>query len=255
MKETLQFEAQLLQLAMRFLTNVPLPGVLPESDDLRVRANKYFPIIGALLGAGAGGVYWVAHLGLPQMAALIVSVIFVVLVTGAANEEGLAATFDGLCNGSGPAHRQELMANPTLGVVGGLAVVFALGLKLSLLANVPVVTTVFVMMSGHAIALMAVVHVIATTQYAHSDGLKVAAPFITPHGYRFALGSTGIALLLATVYVGFGPVFGLALGCTFAVQLLRSQLITRLGGYNSYCLGAVWLVGEGGAYLGCTLFL
>lgn len=254
MKDALRLEWQLFQLAMRFLTCLPVARDLDGSDDLRVRANKYFPLVGALVGAAGAGVFWLACLWLPQSAALILSLAATLLITGAFHEEGLANAAEGLCRGAGRVQVLEMMVHPGLGLFGALAVALTLALKLVLLAQMPVILAGVALVLGHMIGMMAVVHVIATTPYAHSNGLQVAAPYITGDGYRFALACAVLILLAGSMLFGPWPTLFILLGSIVLGQAFRSAMMRKMGGYNSDCLGAVMQLGELGAYLGLAVW-
>lgn len=254
MKDKLRLEWQLFQLALGFLTCMPTADGLSTSDDLRIRAHKYFPLVGFLIGAIAALVFWAACLWLPQSAALIMSLIATLLVTGAFQEDGLANAVEGMSRGSGKTQMLEMMAAPGLGLFGALAVTLSVGLKLVLLGHMPMVLAGLALILGHMIGMMGVVHVIATTPYVHSNGLQAAAPYITSGGYRFAvLSSIGI-LVAAALHLGLWPPLYLILGSIVLGQMFRSAMMNKLGGYNSDCLGGVMQLSELGAYLGLSVW-
>ncbi|MGH1412192.1 MAG: adenosylcobinamide-GDP ribazoletransferase [Pelagimonas sp.] len=254
MTPALRLEGQLFQLAVRFLTSLPVSHDLPESDDLGVRANKYFPLVGGLVGGIGAGVFWLCCLWLPQSGAVIVSLIATLLVTGAFHEEGLANAIEGISRGSGRGQVLEMMAQPGLGLFGALAVALTLGLKLVLLAHLSVEVAGGALILGHMIGMMAVVHIIATTPYAHSNGLQVAAPYITGDGYRFALATAVLVLVVSGYWFGFWPPVCALFGGVVLGQMFRSAMLRKLGGYNGDCLGAVMQLAELGAYLGLTIW-
>ena len=51
MQDKLALERDLFWLAAGFLTVLPVPAGLPESDDLTVRSAKYYPLVGAIVAA------------------------------------------------------------------------------------------------------------------------------------------------------------------------------------------------------------
>lgn len=254
MKDKLRLEWQLFQLALRFLTCMPAADDLSTSDDLRIRAHKYFPIVGAFVGAIGALVFWASCVWLPQSAALIISLVATLLVTGAFHEDGLANAVEGMSRGSGRTQMLEMMASPGLGLFGALAVALVVALKLVLLAHMPLVLAGVALVLGHMIGMMAVVHVIATTPYVHSNGLQAAAPYITSGGYRFAVLSSIAVLIAAVFYMGLWPPLYLILGSIVLGQLFRSAMMGKLGGYNSDCLGGVMQLSEVGAYLGLSVW-
>lgn len=255
MKDTLRLEWQLYQLALRFLTCLPLARNLQESDDLRVRANKYFPLVGALLGVVGAVTFWMMAQWLPVSAALILALVMGLMITGGLFEEGLAKSIEGMHRGEGQTQILQMMAGPGLGLFGAISVALVVAMKLILLSHMDLGTAGAAMILAPVIAMMAVVHVIATTPYLHGEGLRAASPYITASGYRFALGSMAAIWLCFAFYVGFLPAACAWAGGTICAQLFRSRLVRNLRGYNSDCLGAVMLFAETGSYLGLSLWL
>ena len=84
--------------ALEFLTRLPLPRVAYYPDSL-ANAVVWFPFVGLLIGAGAVGVHALAAKGLPSLLAALVTLIYLVAITGALHEDGLADTADGLGGG------------------------------------------------------------------------------------------------------------------------------------------------------------
>ena len=93
----LRREWGLLLAAMQALTRVPV--IAPHGPDVLRRAVRYFPLIGILVGLVAAAVFGLAGLGLPPMAASVLSLAATVLLTGALHEDGLADCCDGLFGG------------------------------------------------------------------------------------------------------------------------------------------------------------
>ncbi|HBG86012.1 MAG TPA: adenosylcobinamide-GDP ribazoletransferase, partial [Marinilabiliaceae bacterium] len=51
--------------ALMFFTRIPVPASLPYSPELLNKALRFFPLIGALVGALGAGVLWLALLIIP----------------------------------------------------------------------------------------------------------------------------------------------------------------------------------------------
>jgi adenosylcobinamide-GDP ribazoletransferase len=84
--------------AMQFLTRIPLPSLAYEEDSL-ARAVKFFPAVGALIGYAAALLHraLAPHLSRPLTAIAVLT--FLVLLTGALHEDGLADSADGFGGG------------------------------------------------------------------------------------------------------------------------------------------------------------
>ncbi len=254
-KDRLRTEWGLFLLAVQFLTRLPVPRDLPFSDALLIRATKYYPLVGLVIGAiGAGVLVVAAHL-LPLPVAVLLSLMATLAATGAFHEDGLADAADGLWGGLTPERRLEIMRDSRIGTYGAVVLGTVLALKVLLLASFAPGVAGWLLVLGHVLGRMAAVHVIATTQYARDAGAKFVAPTVTPGGYRLALAFSLLVLIVGMVTVGTGAALsGIAL-CILMALAFRRICIARIGGYTGDCLGATQQLGEIGIYLGAALWL
>jgi adenosylcobinamide-GDP ribazoletransferase len=86
--------------AVSFLTRVPVAD--GDAPVLR-RSIPWFPVVGALVGLGAAGVYAAARVVVAPSVAAALSVGASAIATGALHEDGLADTVDALGGGVRPA--------------------------------------------------------------------------------------------------------------------------------------------------------
>ncbi len=122
--------------ALEFLTRLPLPRVAYYPDSL-ANAVVWFPFVGLLIGAGAVGVHALAAKGLPSLLAALVTLIYLVAITGALHEDGLADTADGLGGGWTRERSLEIMRDSRIGSYGAVAVILSLLARLLLLSTLP----------------------------------------------------------------------------------------------------------------------
>ncbi|MFK5634368.1 adenosylcobinamide-GDP ribazoletransferase [Ornithinimicrobium sp. LYQ103] len=233
--------------AVAFLTRVPVPVDHRRVPDL-ARAAAWFPVVGALLGAGLV----LLAVALSGWTSVLVAVVLLVVVetavTGALHLDGLADLADGTGGGDREA-RLRIMKDHATGVYGTAAVVLALLLEVALLAElVPATGWVDAAVLGAAawsLSRAAMLPVALLLPYARAegtgrgvvDGLAVrhtAVGWVVPLVLCAALGWTGMAML-AGALVGAGGVGWLAhrwlggatgdvLGATAQVALLGSLL-------------------------------
>lgn len=253
--ETLRLEGRLFLMALGYLTRLPVPADLPESDDLTVRAVKYQPAVGALVGGLAALVLWLAAALLPWTVAVLLAVASAMLVTGAFHEDGLADTADGLGAGKDRNQTLRIMNDARLGTYGGLALAMVLALRVALLAAMPPLEAGLALIAAHGVARMGAVHVMARNTSAHLVGLRALMPNVTPDGYRLALASATALMVPLGFAVGFWPVVLGFLGAVACAQAIRILFIRRIGGWTGDCLGAAQQMGEMGFYLGLALCL
>ena len=119
--------------AVSFLTRVPVGGVV-EADDV-ARGAALFPVVGAGVGALAGGLAALLHPTLSPFVAAVAAVALAALVSGAMHLDALADTADAL----GARSREsalEIMRDSRIGSFGATALVLDLLLKVGAVATV-----------------------------------------------------------------------------------------------------------------------
>ena len=255
MREALKLEGELFALALARLTRLRVGARGPVSDDLEVRAVKYHPAVGLVVGGIGALVFWAAALVLPLAAALVLSLVATVLATGAYHERGLVLAAEALLAGDGRDRALAVLDRGRAGTAGALALGLVLALKLVLLGGLPVWPAGVVLIVAHVVGRMAAVHINATSVSARSAGMQLYMPGVTPDGYRVALATTLAALLLAVLVVGPGAAFCGMIGAIALGQVLRIAVLRVIGGYTGACLGGAQQLGELGFVLGVLVWL
>ncbi|EWY37424.1 cobalamin synthase [Skermanella stibiiresistens SB22] len=225
-----------------FLTRLPVRFDGPMPADLHGRALGWYPLVGALIGLAAGGVYaGTLTLGLTPMAAALVALAVQIAVTGALHEDGLADVADGFGGGRDKMAKLAIMRDSRLGSYGVLALMFSVGSRWSALVALadPLVVTLALTAAG-ALSRAVVPAVYGYLDPARTDGL--AAGLGRPPGPRIvlalALGAClgGLALGAAAL-----PVLAAAIIAALAMaELARGQI----GGHTGDVLGACQQVVE-----------
>jgi adenosylcobinamide-GDP ribazoletransferase len=208
--------------AITFLTIVPVPIAGEAGLD---SAAAWFPVVGAAVGALAGGVRLLCGGAVGATVATVLAMIALVVVTGALHQDGLADTADGLGVRGDRARRLEVMRDPSTGVF-----VASLGGDHALRALVV----------ACALARWAALAHAAGTSPARADGLGAAL-----HVGRVALGvATALAVVVALAVGGLVP--GAAAIGTAVVVAGLSVVFARgaLGGRTGDTLGATVAVVE-----------
>jgi adenosylcobinamide-GDP ribazoletransferase len=100
------------------------------------RAARMVPIVGALLGLlGALILSLMANLGIAPLPAATIAIGFLVLITGAMHEDGLADLCDGFGGGANAERKLEIMKDSRLGAYGCAALVLSLLMRVGTLAG------------------------------------------------------------------------------------------------------------------------
>ena len=202
-----------------------------------------FPVVGAVVGAIGGAVFWVcARLGMPSGVAAVWTLASMLLVTGALHEDGLADFADGLGGGRTRERKLEIMRDSRIGTFGGLALMLSLAARGAVLATLaqPVRVAVALIVAA-ALGRGAIGVLLLTSAPARSDGL--AAELRGSGLGRTALGP-GIATVLAFALLPSGAALGATIAALMSALAIAWIAHRQLGGYTGDVLGAAVVVTE-----------
>lgn len=244
-----------LACAIQFLTRLPAPTAKDWPEDHLVRAAKYFPLVGVLVGAiaamvfAAGRCVW-AEGPMPAILAVAAGIV----VTGGLHEDGLADTMDGLGGGCDRDERLSIMKDSRLGTYGALALGVVAALKGAALSPFPSATAASVLVAAHALARSAAVVVMAATPY--------AAPATTSK-WRGGASVVRPTEAIAAVVIGAVPLLQLppvtAIACLLigatAAAYVTFAARRLIGGHTGDVLGAVEQAFETGFILAAAALL
>lgn len=115
-------------LALSFLTRIPIKSLDFSKADL-ARAAVYFPIVGTLIGGVGAGVFYAASKWFSVDISIALVLGFLILLTGALHEDGLADAFDAFGSKNNKEEILEVMRDSRIGTYGTLALVLMLLLK------------------------------------------------------------------------------------------------------------------------------
>lgn len=221
--------------ALAFLTIVPVPpGLLGDDGFDLAPALPWFPVVGAAVGALAGGVLaGVAEL-VGRAPAAVIGIAVLVLATGGLHQDGLADTFDGLGVRGDRMRRLAVMRDSTVGAFGVLALVVWALLLVTSLDRVDAVEALRTLIVAEALGRgAALLHAIGAPS-ARADGLGAQLP--SHRGAMAAAGVLGAAIAVAAAGPARG---GLALAVAGVVAALASVGARRaIGGSTGDTLGA-----------------
>jgi len=218
-------------LAVTFLTILPLP-VHRTRDGLSSGA-AFFPLVGVLVGALAGGVLVLTEPPFGALIAATLAVAALVIVTGALHQDGLADCADGL-GARGAAARLAAMRAPAIGAFGVLALL-AWGLLLvGALTGLDRTDAPQALITAAATGRWAALLHAAAAPPARSDGLGAAFAVSRPALVAATVTAAAAALLVNP------PLHGLA---TLTAGVVLAALVslwarTSLGGRTGDTLGA-----------------
>ena len=214
--------------ALRFLTAMPLPfahsGGMPSRSML-----FFFPAVGALVGCAGIAVHALLTRFFPDQLARVLALAFQVLVAGKFHLDGLADTADGFYGGHTKAEVLRIMSDPHVGVMGALALIFAVLIKASLYLALPAVSWVPALLVSAALGRAGMVLAL-TLPPAKATGL--AAFLGCPGSRRPAVLSGACLVIMPLVFpggLGWTVLLG-SLGVAGAILLLAWKKIRGVTG-------------------------
>jgi len=176
------------RLAVAFLTILPV-RLTGDVAPLGAAAG-WFAVVGAVVGAAAGGVGYLAQPTFGPTVAAVLSVIALVVLTGALHQDGLADCADGLGVRGDRERRLSVMRDSAIGTFGGLALMLWVLLVTAALAGL-----------SRGDAFKALVVAAATARAAALLHTRAAAPART-EGLGAAFTVSTLALVAAAVSAG-----------------------------------------------------
>jgi adenosylcobinamide-GDP ribazoletransferase len=219
--------------ALAFLTVVGRPA--PPTP----RALRWFPVVGAGVGAVVGAGWWLADQAFPALLAAALAVALDLAITGLLHADGLADAADGLLPHASRERRLEIMRSPDVGAFGVAVLVVVLLVRAGAFAARPADVGLVVGLWCASRTVVAVAP--ACLPYAREHGL--ASPLLTAPVAPVVGLAVVPATALAVVTAGWvgGAAVGAALIAGVAVLALAR---VRLGGFTGDVLGAAILVAE-----------
>lgn len=223
--------------AWSFLTIIPLPGGRGQRADDLARSLPFFPLVGliiALIMAALAGIF--RHF-LPPMLAAVLLTLCLLAVSGGFHLDGLADSADGLFSARPKERMLEIMRDSHIGVMGVIAVVMAILLKvaaLSALDDRRFVLAAFLMpLCGRCLMIVNM----AVLPYIRKQG---AASLFYPDHHKLRLPALwALFLLYAASWYGGGPrALVSMLVSLLAIVLWAWFCRARIGGATGDTLGA-----------------
>jgi adenosylcobinamide-GDP ribazoletransferase len=202
-------------------------------------ALRWFPVVGAAVGAAVGAVWWVAGEGFPVLVAAALAIVADLALTGMLHVDGLADAADGLLPHAERARRLDIMRASDVGAFGVAAVGVTLLLRFAAFGSQPADMLLVIGIWCAARTIVAVAP--AWVPYARDQG--VATAMLDGRVERWPLVALVPAVAVAVLGVGAEGAAAIALTVIAGIGVLALAR-TRLGGFTGDVLGAAIVVGE-----------
>src|SRR6266404_1131101 len=239
-------------IAVQFLTRLPVPRVLSNSEAELGKAAAFFPLIGVIVGGGAALVSVLLQRVFPVSASVLCAMVFAAFITNGFHEDGLADTFDGFGGGWTKDRVLEIMRDSRIGTYGALALIFLVLGKLNFLSSLPAGQIWRWLIIAHTAARWTILPLCAWLPYARAAGQgKLVAKQVGALEILTATATLIVAFLLLPWRAALA-----ALLVTSLVTLLSGLYFrARLEGITGDCLGATNQVTEVGLYMTAVILL
>jgi adenosylcobinamide-GDP ribazoletransferase len=232
---------RLVRVAFIFLTRIPVrvSGEITPADI--AAASRYYPFVGAVVGAALGGLLLLALQFFPPLLAATLAALGAAVVTGAFHEDALGDVADAFGGGFTVARKLEIMKDSRLGTYGVLALVGAFLLRIQALALLPVGLALGALVAVHAASRLGIVFMLWRSPRARTEGLGADTVGLT---WREPVIATFVAA--CAVFFGLDWILGLVV---LAVSGVVAWAVARyahaqVGGLTGDVLGSAQQVAE-----------
>lgn len=229
--------------ALMLLTRLPVWRLGRDLPRHPADAVWAYPLVGLLVGAmGAAVLVTARHLGLSAWSAALLALGAQMLITGALHEDGLADMADGFGGGRDRDAKLAIMRDSRVGSFGVLALILAVGVRVSALAElVATGDAVMAMLVAGLLSRAAMLGLLASMRPARADGLAAALdrPNLLATGAGLAIGLGFAAALLPGLQAILAVIAALVAACA-----VRTLALGQIGGQTGDVLGGCAVIAE-----------
>jgi adenosylcobinamide-GDP ribazoletransferase len=221
--------------SLQFLTVVPLRGETASPGESAV----FFPVTGALLGASSGAVFLTFVNGLGRPLSGLMTLAWLIAITGCLHEDGLADVADAIRSGRTREKMMAILKDSRIGAYGALALIVTVAMRWQALVQ----TTVNAVLGMTAAVALSRTSLVALAGIAPAAGEGMGVDFARCCSRTVVFFTVAQAVVIALlVDLRYGA--AMILASAFIVILARAYFVRRLGGVNGDCLGATCMAVE-----------
>lgn len=236
-----------------FYTRIPVPKSTGYSSENLNKATKYFPLVGTVVGSVGAIMFLLAYLFLSVYTAVAISILFMILLTGAFHEDAISDFCDGFGGGYTKMKILEIMKDSQIGTYGGLSLVFLVLMKLLLLSEMDPIKIPLVLIAAHSLSRLNPVVLMYTSQYVREDKTSKSKPI----GESKSMMVLIVAFLFAVIPTLFLSYLFLPL-ILFVMAIVhlyfRHYIHKKVGGYTGDILGTLQQLSEIAFYISFIFF-
>jgi len=250
-------QLNLFYLALSFFTRLPVPKTMIYSEALLNKANRYFSLVGLVIGLLLSINYVIVSAFFPTTIAVLFTMAISLMLTGAFHEDGLADMADGIGGAFAQQKRLAIMKDSRIGTYGSVTLLMSLLFKFFLLIELAKHDSNYLLF---ALVLS------ASLSRAVAGSLISAMPYVSdaeqskskPLAQKQSLAELIILILIGAaplVFFSNEIVFILLLVLLIFRWLFKKWLMDKIGGFTGDCLGAGQQISELLIYLILVFYL
>jgi adenosylcobinamide-GDP ribazoletransferase len=256
LKRSLSEQTELFLLALVFFSRIPVAKELPYSSGRMQKANRYFPLIGLLLGSLCGLLFIILKQVLSTEISVLLTMGFSLLLTGCFHEDGLADMADGIGGGYTTEKKLAIMKDSRIGTYGASTLIMALLGKFLLLSQLSeglLNGSLLPLLCWQPASPLSAIFIVWLLAYTLSRGVAGTLIFALPYVSELKSSKSGfltnkssakellfiaITAILPCLLTAPAIAATLILSAWLFRALFKAWLKARLGGITGDCLGA-----------------
>ncbi|MBY6108615.1 adenosylcobinamide-GDP ribazoletransferase [Ferrimonas balearica] len=241
--------------AIAFLTRIPVPYHWYQDIDFAC-VSRLFPLVGGLIGSVAALVLLATVPLFGQPIAATLTILSLLLLTGAFHQDGLADLCDGFWGGQTRERKLAIMKDSQIGTYGVLSLIGATLLASQCLAALPLAHAWAILIAAQGGSRMMSGYLPALLPYARQDGnSKTPQRLHRPDArHLWVLTGSGLFTLLPMLYLAPALALGTLLSMAVALVAMTGLQRRHLDGYTGDTLGATQQIAELAALLSAVAF-
>ena len=219
------------------------------SQALLSQSNRYFSLVGLLLGFLLSISYIVFSYAFNPVISILLMMAISLLLTGAFHEDGLADMADGFGGGYGADQCLTIMKDSRIGTYGAVTLIMAFTLKFSLLLELssmqfnqlPII--LFALILSQSLSRAVAASLISQIPYVSDEQTSKSKPLASSQ----SLADLVILLFIGCLPLWFFPI-EIIISCLLVLisfqWIFKRYLLKKIGGFTGDCLGAAQQISE-----------
>jgi adenosylcobinamide-GDP ribazoletransferase len=225
-----------LFLAFQFLTVLPIRFSRTVLDKDLAGSMRYYPIVGALLGVLAAGVFAGALRLFSPIVAVVSVVVALVLFSGALHLDGFADMCDGFYGHRDRDQVLAIMKDSHIGAMAAIGIFCLLALKIAFLSSLEIHEALSALILAPTIGRWSMVWLCASSSYARSKG-GTASAYIGHVDRLTMIIATFFCAAIAFLLFRAQGLIVMVVAAVFT-WMFRRYTVGRIGGMTGDTLGA-----------------